>query len=90
MPNHFYTEPGCTDCMDARKFLVSRGIPFEERNIRTNPDFLRILTDELDSRTTPTLVVADKIIVGFDRAEYELLRAVVRAKRKGKVGRARF
>jgi glutaredoxin len=89
MPNHFYTEPGCTACTDAKKFLISRGIPFEERDIRTNPDFLRILTEELDSRTTPTLVLDDRIIVGFDRAEYALLRSNGGAKRKKKGTRAR-
>ena len=68
--------------MDAKKFLISRGIPFEERDIRTNPDYLRILTEDLDSRTTPTLVLADKIIVGFDRAEYDLLPARARMKPK--------
>jgi glutaredoxin len=73
MPNHFYTEPGCTACQDAKDFLISHGIPFEERNIRANPDYLRILTEELDSLTTPTLVFGDKIIVGFDRNEYERL-----------------
>ncbi|MCU1342515.1 MAG: glutaredoxin family [Candidatus Acidoferrum typicum] len=75
MPNHFYTEPGCAACNDARKFLISRGIPFEERDIRANPEYLRMLTEELDSLTTPTLVLGDKIIVGFDRNEYELLIA---------------
>ena len=82
MPNQFYTEPGCAACMDAKKFLISRGIPFEERDIRTNPDYLRILTEELDSRTTPTLVLADKVIVGFDQAEYELLASSAGTKRK--------
>ena len=73
MENHFYTEPGCSACTDAKNFLTSRGIPFQERDISANPEFLRILTEELDSRTTPTLVSGEKIIVGFDRAEYELL-----------------
>jgi glutaredoxin len=73
MRNYFYTEPGCAVCIDAKRFLISHGIPFEERDIRTNPDYLRILTEELDSRVTPTLVIAGKIIVGFDQAEYELL-----------------
>jgi glutaredoxin len=82
MPNHFYTEPGCAACLDAKKFLISRGIPFEERDIRANPEYLRILTDDLDSRTTPTLVLADKIIVGFDRVEYEVLAGASRTKRK--------
>jgi glutaredoxin len=71
MPNHFYTEPGCAACKDAKEFLISRGIPFEERDIRANSEYFRVLTEELDSRTTPTLVLEDKIIVGFDQDEYE-------------------
>ncbi len=89
MPNHFYTEPGCAACMDAKNFLTSRGIPFEERDVQSNPDYLRILTEELDSRTTPTLVLADKIIVGFDQAEYNLLAAIAGRKRKRKAVRSR-
>jgi glutaredoxin len=89
MPNHFYTEPGCPACTDAKKFLVSHGIPFEERDIQANPDHLRILTEELDSRTTPTLVAADKIIVGFDRTEYENLARATGAKRNGTPARVR-
>ena len=82
MANHFYTEPGCAACRAARKFLVSHNVPFEERNVRSNPDYLRILTEELDSLTTPTLVWGDKIIVGFDRREYELLLGPFRPKRE--------
>ncbi len=82
--------------MDAKNFLISRGIPFEERDVHANPDYLRILTEELDSRTTPTLVLADKIIVGFDQSEYKLLagaagrgRKIAGRKRKRKAVRGR-
>jgi len=75
--------------MDAKNFLISRGIPFEERDVHANPDYLRILTEELDSRTTPTLVLAGKIIVGFDQAEYMLLAAIAGRKRKRKAVRGR-
>ena len=70
---HLYTEPGCGACMEAKSFLNSRGIPFEERDIRSNPEYLRILNDDLDSCTTPTLVVGGMIIVGFDQPEYQRL-----------------
>jgi glutaredoxin len=70
---HLYTEPGCSACVDAKAFLASRGILFEERDIRANPEYQRILTEEIDSCTTPTLVAGHNIIIGFDRAEYELL-----------------
>jgi glutaredoxin len=71
MANYFYTEPGCAACKDAKKFLISHGVAFEERDIRANPEYLRILTEELDSLTTPTLVLGDNVIVGFDRNEYK-------------------
>ena len=82
MQIYFYTEPGCAACTDAKEFLTSHGIRFEERDISANPEYLRILTDELDSRTTPTLVVGDTILVGFDQTEYELLAATMLVKQK--------
>jgi glutaredoxin len=81
MPNHFYTEPGCAACKDAKEFLISRGIPFEERDIHANPEYFRILTEELDSRTTPTFVFGDQIIVGFDQDEYQRLPGPIVTKR---------
>ena len=57
--------------MTAKEFLSSRGISFEEKNIRNDPETLRELVEELHSRATPTLVVGDRIVVGFDPVEYE-------------------
>ncbi len=68
-----YTEPRCSACVDARSFLTSHGLSFEERDIRSNPEYLRILNEELDSCMTPTLLAGDKILIGFDKAEYEQL-----------------
>ena len=70
---YLYTEPGCAACVEAKNFLASRGIAFEERDVQSNPEFLRILEDELDSCTMPTLVAGDTVIVGFDLSEYERL-----------------
>jgi glutaredoxin len=76
MEIHLYTEPGCGACIEAKTFLTSRGISFEERDVRANPEYLRILTNDLDSCTLPTFVAGDTIIVGFDREEYESLPVV--------------
>ena len=92
MPNYFYTEPGCAACKDAKKFLISHGVSFEERDVRANPEYLRVLTEELDSLTTPTLVLGDSLIVGFDRKEYKRVLSSI-AKKREKVairGRARL
>jgi glutaredoxin 3 len=82
MQIHLYTEPGCGACIEAKSFLQERGIFFEERDVRANPEYLRILTDELDSCTLPTLVAGDTIIAGFDREEYQRLPDVHVLKRK--------
>jgi glutaredoxin len=75
MEIQLYTEPGCLACTEAKSFLGARGIEFEERDVRAHPEYLRILTDELDSCTLPTLVAGDTIIAGFDREGYEMLSA---------------
>jgi glutaredoxin len=82
MDIYLYTEPGCGACTEAKSFLKSRGISFKERDVQSNPEYLRILRDELDSCILPTLVAGDTIIPGFDREEYQRLPAVVAPKRK--------
>ena len=82
MEIHLYTEPGCAACTEAKSFLQSRGISFAERDVRSNPEYLRILTDDLDSCTLPTLVAGDTIIAGFDREEYQRLPAAAAPRRR--------
>jgi glutaredoxin len=80
MEIYLYTEPGCGACIEAKSFLNSRGISFEERDVRANPEYLRILTDELDSNTMPTLVAGGEIIFGFDAELYQRLPASIPGK----------
>ncbi len=58
--------------MTAKEFLSSPGIAFEEKGIRSEPESLRELVEEFHSQATPTLVVGDKVVEGFDPAEYEI------------------
>ena len=73
MEIHLYTEPGCGACTEAKSFLKLHGIAYEERDVRSNPEYLRILNEDLDSCVLPTLVAGDTIIAGFDREEYQRL-----------------
>jgi hypothetical protein len=41
-------------------------VEFEERNIRSDYEFVRQLVEDFQSRGTPTLVVGDKVTIGFD------------------------
>ena len=75
MKIQLFTEPRCTVCQQAKSFLAKCGISFEERDISSDSENERILREELDSCTTPTLVSGAEIIVGFDRQQYQHLAA---------------
>lgn len=65
-----YTQPGCGACTTAKQWLAERKIDFEERDIRADDAYKRELVEDLKSRSTPTLVAGDKVVMGFDPGEY--------------------
>lgn len=71
--NHvlLFTQPGCLSCELMRIYLEARGIPFQEHDITTDPDSRRLMTETYDSTETPTLVIADEVITGFDPARLD-------------------
>jgi glutaredoxin 3 len=52
------------------EYLSQRGIPFVEKNIRTDPSALRELI-EAGYSSTPVIKVDGKAVVGFDRSELD-------------------
>jgi glutaredoxin 3 len=66
----FFTQPGCISCELMRMFLEAKEIAFEERDISTDLEARREMTDQHDSGETPTLVIiageTTEVIVGFD------------------------
>ena len=60
-----YSQPGCAPCFAARTFLASRKIAFDYKDVQADPQAFRELMD-LGSRSTPTLVVAGEVMIGFD------------------------
>ena len=47
-------------------YLSGRGIEYESRDIKAHPMAVRDLVYKYGSRSTPTMVVDDEVIVGFD------------------------
>lgn len=47
-------------------FLSERGIKFEKRDVRDDPAAARELVGKYNSRATPTIVVDNEVMVGFD------------------------
>ncbi|MBV8673438.1 MAG: NrdH-redoxin [Acidobacteriaceae bacterium] len=60
-----YSQPGCPPCVAAKQFLKARHVVFEYRDVQADPTALRELI-ELNSRSTPTIVVDDEVMIGFD------------------------
>ena len=67
----FFTQPGCLSCELMRVYLEAREIPFQEHDISTDLDSRRLMTETYDSTETPTLVIADEVITGFDPARLD-------------------
>ena len=65
-----FTQPGCLSCELMKVFLEAKEIAFEERDISTDREARREMTEEHDSTETPTLVIfsgeTPDVIVGFD------------------------
>jgi len=69
-----YSQPGCPPCYAAKLFLQVHEVPFEYKDVQADPVALRELM-ELNSRSTPTIVVGDEVMIGFDPDRLELLLA---------------
>jgi len=60
-----YSQPGCPPCFAAKSFLKARDVEFEYKDVQADPQALRELMD-LNSRSTPTIVVGGEVMIGFD------------------------
>jgi glutaredoxin len=61
-----YTAPGWPVCHAEMEFLSQRNIDFIEKNIRTDLDAIQEMV-EMNSQSTPTTVIDDEVIIGFDK-----------------------
>ena len=72
-----YSQPGCPPCYAAKKFLTAHSIPFEYKDVQADPAALRELV-RLNSRSTPTIVVGDEVMIGFDPDRLEALLEAIK------------
>jgi len=62
-----FTQPGCLSCELLRIYLEAREIPFAEHDISVAEN-RRTMTEIHGSNETPTLVIDQEVITGFDPA----------------------
>ena len=67
-----YSQPGCPPCFAAKHFFNSREIPFEYKDVTADPRALQELIS-LNSQSTPTIVVDNEVMIGFDMDRLEQL-----------------
>jgi glutaredoxin len=61
-----FTQPGCFSCEILRIYLEARELPFEERDISTDQEARRTMTETYGSNETPTLLLDGEVVIGFD------------------------
>jgi glutaredoxin len=70
-----FTQPDSLPCEAVKMFLKHRGAKFEERNVLRDEAAARELEQKYNSRSTPTLIVGEEILVGFDPERIDELLA---------------
>lgn len=61
-----YSQPDCPPCEITKNFLTSYGFNFEVKNIKTDNKAKKELIQKYNSYTTPTIIIGDTVITGFD------------------------
>jgi glutaredoxin-like YruB-family protein len=61
-----FTQPDCPPCHVVKLFLTERGVAFEERDITLDQSAVQELLEKYRSHSTPTLVIGDEVMIGFD------------------------
>ena len=60
----------CSHCAPGLLYLLNsspeRGVAFEERDISRDPAAVRDLTEKYKSHSTPTLVIGEEVMIGFN------------------------
>jgi len=70
-----YHQPDCPPCHVAMEYLAKKGVPFVAKDVRVDGEAMRELVEDLDSRSTPTIVVGGKVMVGFEKAKLDAMLA---------------
>jgi glutaredoxin len=61
-----FTQQDCPPCGWVKTFLSERGVEFEERSIDSGSAVVRELTQKYRSQSTPTVVIGDQVLIGYD------------------------
>lgn len=61
-----YTQPECPPCEITKMFLKEYGFSFTIKDIKKDAAAHKELTQKYNSFSTPTVIIGDMVITGFD------------------------
>jgi len=61
-----FTQQDCPPCAWVKNFLAQRGVQFEERSIDAGFSVVLELTQKYKSQSTPTVVIGDEVLIGYN------------------------
>ncbi|MBA4320077.1 MAG: NrdH-redoxin [Flavobacterium sp.] len=68
-----YSTPSCPWCTVAKKYLISKSIPFEDLDVSKDREAAMEMVQKSGQRGVPVIEINGNIIVGFDQATIERL-----------------
>ncbi len=68
-----FRQPDSLPCEVVKLFLKDRAAKFEERNVAEDAEAARELQEKYNSRSTPTVVIGDEVLIGFDPVRIDQL-----------------
>ena len=70
-----FTQPDCPPCRSVKVYLEEKGLEFEERDVTADQEAVRELVETYQSRSTPTIVIGENVMIGFDPEELDQILA---------------
>ena len=71
-----YTQNDCPPCKIIKMFLDDYGFSYTEKNINHDDQSRRELTEVYGSYSTPTIVIGNEIVTGFDLEKLKQVLAI--------------
>ena len=77
-----YSVSWCSHCQEAKEYLQSKNIRFENRDVETDSNAMEILNNKYQTSSVPVVVIGDddKVLIGFTPDEFE--KAVAEAMKR--------
>jgi glutaredoxin-like YruB-family protein len=68
-----YSTPSCPWCTEAKNYLSSKHVQFEDIDVSRNMEAAREMVQKSGQRGVPVLDINGSIVVGFDQAAIDTL-----------------